>query len=307
MGAGCGSWLRSPCSRRSSPRRSPRPVAPSAAGSATAAGETAEPALARLPSGGRLLVLSSSGSGSPSPTGRSACWGTTTTRPSPRTALFVVATEGRRLVALEPDGDVLDRDGPTPVADAAGRRAPATMSPTARGRPCGSSAATAKATGSWPRTSPGAAGVAARRPHGARLRLHGRPRPGRRPRRQAALGRRSRRAPEQLVWSDDAGLLLVVTSGRRHPVYAAGGRSTGRTLETPEGQDVLDAAFAPGTRDIAFTAFDADERRELDRPRRRAAPAGRRTARRPRLLRTDAGSSAAGPKPTSSCLSAFRA
>ena len=63
--------------------------------------------------------------------------------------------------------------------------------------------------------------------------------------------------PEQLLWSDDAGLLLVVTAGRRHPLYKAGGEPAG-VLETPEGQDVLDAAFAPGSRDVAYSVFDPE-------------------------------------------------
>jgi hypothetical protein len=64
-------------------------------------------------------------------------------------------------------------------------------------------------------------------------------------------------APEQLLWSDDAGLLLVLTAGPRHPFYRAGGRPAG-ALETPGGQDVLDAAFAPETRDVAYSAFDPE-------------------------------------------------
>jgi hypothetical protein len=65
-------------------------------------------------------------------------------------------------------------------------------------------------------------------------------------------------APEQLLWSDDAGVLLVITAGRRHPLYAGGGRPADSALETAEGHDVLDAAFAPGTRDLAFTAYDPE-------------------------------------------------
>jgi hypothetical protein len=71
------------------------------------AGRTpSEPALIRLPSGGRLLVNSSQGpwvvrhDGSKRRLGsyEGASW-------SPH-GLFVVATQGRRVVALEPDGDV---------------------------------------------------------------------------------------------------------------------------------------------------------------------------------------------------------
>ena len=61
-------------------------------------------------------------------------------------------------------------------------------------------------------------------------------------------------APEQLVWSDDSARLLVVTAGRRHPLYTAAGRPAG-ALETPEGQDVLDASFAPGTRAIGYSIY----------------------------------------------------
>jgi hypothetical protein len=66
--------------------------------------------------------------------------------------------------------------------------------------------------------------------------------------------------PEQLVWSSDGGALLVVTTGGRHPVYRQDGRLL-RMVETPRGWDVLDAAFAPGTRQLAYSAFEAEEDR----------------------------------------------
>ncbi len=62
--------------------------------------------------------------------------------------------------------------------------------------------------------------------------------------------------PEQLVWSNDASVLLVVTAGHRHPLYRPNGQPAGRGVETPAGVDVLDAAFAPRTRELAYSVHD---------------------------------------------------
>ena len=69
-------------------------------------------------------------------------------------------------------------------------------------------------------------------------------------------------APAKLVWSSDGGILLVVTDGLRHPLYRQGGRRAG-TLRTPAAHAVLDAEFAPGTRRIAYSAFDAENGRGI--------------------------------------------
>ena len=223
--------------------------------------ETAEPPLARLPSGGHLLVLSEQGPWIVRPDGSKRLLGNYDDASFSPNALFVVATQGRRVVALEPDGDVRwTVTRPTPVADA--RWAPSPGFHVAYRE--GTALRVIGGDGEGDRLlAENVAPVApAWRPGEGRTVLAYASTDGR----VRVVGLDGKQiwavdpgaAPGQLVWSDDAGLLLVVTSGRRHPVYAAGGRLTGRTLETPEGQDVLDAAFAPGTRAIAFTAFDAD-------------------------------------------------
>ena len=81
--------------------------------------EATEPALVRLPSAGRLLVLSEQGPWIVRPDGSKRLLGDYEDASFSPNALFVVATEGRRVVALEPDGDprwTVTR--PTPVADA---------------------------------------------------------------------------------------------------------------------------------------------------------------------------------------------
>jgi len=69
-------------------------------------------------------------------------------------------------------------------------------------------------------------------------------------------------SPEKLAWSSDGRLLLVVTNSDRHPLYRANGRPA-RSVRTPASQDVLDADFEPGTRDVAYSAFDSASRRSL--------------------------------------------
>jgi hypothetical protein len=222
--------------------------------------ETAAPALARLPSGGRLLVLSEQGPWIVRHDGSKRLLGNYDDASFSPNGLFVVATQGRRLVAVEPDGDLRwTVTGATPVADA--RWAPSPGYHVAYRE--GTDLRVVGGDGEGDRLlAENVAPVApAWRPGEDRTVLAYASTDGR----VRVVGLDGEQLwvadpgtpPEQLIWSDDAGLLLVVTSGRRHPLYAAGGRLTGRTLETPEGQDVLDAAFAPGTRDIAFTAFDA--------------------------------------------------
>jgi hypothetical protein len=224
------------------------------------AGEKATaPALVRLPSAGRLLVVSEQGPWLVRPDGSKRQLGNYEDASFSPNALYVVATLGVRLVALEPDGDVRwTVTRPTPVADP--RWAPTPGYQVAYRE--GETMRVVGGNGEGDRLL--AEDVAPVAP--AWL-----PAEGRTVLAYADTGGRIHvvevdgkqlwsadpgARPEQLVWSDDASLLLVVTAGHRHPLYHAGGRPVGRALETPEGQNVLDAAFAPGTRQLAYSAFD---------------------------------------------------
>ena len=272
--------------------------------------ETAEPALARLPSGGRLLVLSEQGPWIVKPDGSKRLLGNYDDASFSPNALFVVATQGRRVVALEPDGDVRwTVTRPTPVADA--RWAPSPGFHVAYRE--GTTLRVIGGDGEGDRLlAENVAPVApAWRPGEGRTVLAYASTDGR----VRVVGLDGEQlwavdpgaAPEQLVWSDDAGLLLVVTSGRRHPVYAAGGRP-------PAARSKLRGSGRPRR---GVRAGDAGHRLHGVRPGRAArarssSPAscsseatdGSKTS---SSLRTGAGSSPAGPKPTSSCSSAFRA
>lgn len=221
--------------------------------------EATDPALVRLPSAGRLLVVSEQGPWIVRPDGSKRLLGDYRDASFSPNALYVVATDDLRLVALEPDGDrrwTVTR--PTPVADPR-------WAPTPGYHVAYREDETLRIVGGD--------GL------GDRLLAEGvapvapawRPGEGRTVLAYASADGRVRvvddtgeqlwtadpgAAPQQLLWSDDAGLLLVVTAGRRHPLYKAGGGPAG-VVETPEGQDVLDAAFAPGTRNVAYSAFDA--------------------------------------------------
>ena len=228
--------------------------------------ENAEPALLGLPATGRLLVVSEQGPWIVRPDGSKRLLGNYEDASFSPNGLFVVATRGRRVVALEPDGDPRwSVTRPTPVADA--RWAP---SPGFR---------VAYREGETLRVVDGdgtddhllAEAVAPVAP--AWLPAEGRTvlayagLDGRVHVVEADSGEQLWAAdpgspPEQLVWSPDGGLLLAVTSGARHPLYRTGGRPAG-ALETPADRDVLDAEFAPGTREIAYSAFEAAEGRSV--------------------------------------------
>jgi hypothetical protein len=225
------------------------------------AGEDAtQPALVRLPSAGRLLVLSEQGPWIVRPDGSKRLLGSYEGASFSPNGLFVVATDGHRLTALEPDGDPRwSVTRPAPVADAR-------WSPSPGFRVVYREGETLRVVGGDGEDDRLLAENVAPVPPAWR------PGEGRMEVAYASTDGRVRvvdadgeqlwaadpgAAPEQLLWSDDAGLLLVVTAGPRHPFYRAGGRPAGN-LETPGGQDVLDAAFAPETRDVAYSAFDPE-------------------------------------------------
>lgn len=223
--------------------------------------EATEPALVRLPTTGRLLVVSEQGPWIVRPDGSKRLLGNYGDASFSPNALFVVATQGRRLVALEPNGDprwTVTR--PTPVADPRWAPTPGYRVAYREGK----TLRVVDGDGTGDRVL--ARGVAPVAP--AWL-----PKDGRTVLAYADMNGRIHvveadgeqlwsadpgGTPEQLVWSGDAGVLLVLTAGRRHPLFRADGRPVGRPLETPVRQDVLDAAFAPGTRELAYSAFDPE-------------------------------------------------
>jgi hypothetical protein len=226
----------------------------------------AAPALVRLPAAGRLLVVSEQGPWLVRPDGSKRLLGNYDDASFSPQGLYVLATRGRRLAALEPDGDprwTVSR--PTPVADARWAPRPGFLVAYREG----DSLRVVGGDGQGDRPlADGAAPVApAWRPGEGRTVLAYAGRDGRVRVVEAGSGEElwsadPGAAPEKLAWSADGGVLLVVTAGERHPVYRADGRPA-RPLETPTGADVLDAEFAPGTRDVAYSAFAPEEGRSV--------------------------------------------
>ena len=222
--------------------------------------ENAEPALVRLPAAGRLLVVSDRGPWIVRRDGSKRLLGSYEDASFSPSASFVVVTAGRRVVAVEPDGDprwTVTR--PAPVADA--RWAPSGFRVAYR---AGDTLRVVVANGeddrllaedvaavapAW-RPQPAARNVLAYA--GADGRVHV---VDVDTRRELSV-RRPPAPPEKLVWSDDGLVLLVVTTGGRHPLYGGSARAP-RVLRTP-GLDVLDAELEPGTRTVAYSTFDAD-------------------------------------------------
>jgi hypothetical protein len=221
--------------------------------------EGAEPALVRLPAAGRLLVVSEQGPWIVRPDGSKRLLGSYEDASFSPTGLFVVVTDGRRVLALEPDGDPrwsLSR--PTPVADP--RWAPSPGFRVAYREGDELRVVVGDGTGDRllaRRVAPVAPAwlPAEGRTILAYVTLDGRVRVVEVDSGKVLWSARPPAEPKQLVWSTDGDVLLVVTGTARHPLYRSNGRPAG-ALETPRGWDVLDAAFAPGTRRVAYTAFD---------------------------------------------------
>lgn len=227
--------------------------------------EETEPALFRLPAAGQLLVVSEGGPWLVRPDGSKRLLGAYDDASFSPSARFVVATRGRRVVALEPDGDPRwSVTRPLPVADA--RWAP---SPGFRvAYRTGDTLRVVAGDGTGDRLlAENVAPVApAWQPHEGSTMLAYADATGR-VHVAAADGDElwsadPGAAPAKLVWSSDGGILLVVTNGLRHPLYRQGGRRAG-TLRTAAAHAVLDAEFAPGTRRIAYSAFDAENGRGI--------------------------------------------
>jgi hypothetical protein len=226
--------------------------------------ENAEPALVRLPASGRLLVVSEQGPWIVRPDGSKRLLGSYEDASFSPNALFIVATDRRRVLALEPDGDPrwsLSR--PTPVSDA--RWAPTPGFRVAYREGDDLRVVVGDGTGDRLLVGDVAAVAPAWLPVERRTVLAYAGANGRVSVVEADSGEELWSAdpgaePEQLVWASDGSVLLVVTTGGRHPVYREDGRLL-RTLDTPRGWDVLDAAFVPGTRQVAYSAFEFEEDR----------------------------------------------
>jgi hypothetical protein len=227
--------------------------------------EQTEPALFRLPAAGQLLVVSEGGPWLVRQDGSKRLLGAYDDASFSPSARFVVATRGRRVVALEPDGDPRwSVTRPLPVADARwapspGFRVAYRTGDTLRvvaGDGTGDrllAENVAPVAPAWqPRESSTMLAYA-----DAAGRVHVADADG-----DELWSADPGAAPAKLVWSSDGGILLVVTNGLRHPLYRQGGRRAG-TLRTPAAHAVLDAEFAPGTRRIAYSAFDAGNGRGI--------------------------------------------
>jgi hypothetical protein len=227
--------------------------------------EETEPALVRLPSAGQLLIVSADGPWIVRPDGSKRLLGAYDDASFSPSGRFVVATRGRRVVALEPDGDPRwSVTRPQPVADARWAPSPGFRVAYRAGetlRVVGGDGTgdgllaenVAEAAPAWQplegRT------VLAYADTGGRVHVvdaEGEERwstdPG--------------APPAKLVWSSDGRFLLVVTSGLRHRFYGQRGRPAG-VLRTPAAYAVLDAEFEPGTRRVSYSAFDPQSGRGI--------------------------------------------
>lgn len=220
--------------------------------------EPSQPALVRLPTRGVLLVESAQGpwvvhaDGSKRRLGayEGASW-------SPR-GLFVVATRGRRVVALEPDGDIrwtLTRPGQVTQARWApsGYRIAYREGDTLR-------VVIGNGENDHLLVSPVAAVAPAWRPGSPRNVLaYGDP-DGRIhvvdvDTRHELWSTPPGRALTQLVWSPDGRRLVALSLGEGGRIYDGRGRSAG-ALDLPAGHIAVRAAFAPTDDTLAYIDFD---------------------------------------------------
>jgi hypothetical protein len=227
--------------------------------------EETEPALVRLPSAGQLLVVSESGPWLVRPDGSKRLLGAYDDASFSPSGRFVVATRGRRVVALEPDGDPRwSVTRPEQVADArwaprpgfhVAYRAGETLR-VVGGDGTGDRLLAENVSEVAPAWQP-LEGRTVLAYADAAGRVHVADAEGKE--RWAADPGAS---PAKLVWSSDGRFLLVVTSGLRHRFYGQGGRPAG-VLRTPASHTVLDAELEPGSRRVAYSAFDAKSGRGI--------------------------------------------
>jgi hypothetical protein len=222
--------------------------------------EETQPALVRLPAAGQLLVVSEQGPWLVRPDGSKRLLGAYDDASFSPSARFVVATRGRRVVALEPDGDLRwSVTRPDPVADArwaptpgfrVAYRAGGTLRVVA-GDGTGDrllAESVAEVAPAWQplegRTVLAYADAAGR--------VHVLDTEG-----DELWSAEPGAPPAKLAWSSDGRFLLVVTTGARHRLFGQRGRPAG-IVRTPPAHSVLDAEFEPGTRRVAYSAFDGE-------------------------------------------------
>jgi WD40 repeat protein len=221
--------------------------------------ENAEPALFRLPTGGRLLVVSERGPWIVPPDGSKRLLGSYESASFSPHGRFAVATSGRRLTAVEPGGKPRwSITRPQPIARArwapSGFRISYLAGSSLRvvvGDGTGDRLVTrdvAPVAPAW-RPEPSGRNVLAYADAAGRVTVVD----------VDSRARLSRSRPiprvRELHWSSDGKLLLVVTRTEAHPILDARGRVV-RTLELPRRHLLVDAEFAPSGRTVAYTDFD---------------------------------------------------
>jgi hypothetical protein len=220
--------------------------------------EPSEPALFALPAQGRLLVVSEQGPWVVQADGAKRLLGDYDSASWSPQGRFVVVTAGRRLLALEPAGDARwSVTRPQPLAGArwapSGFRIAYRAGGTLRvvvGNGTGDRLLAQEVAPVAPAWRPGATHVLAFADDAGRVRVvdadSG----------DALWARRTGRLRE-LVWSADGRLLLALGVGRRHHLFAAGGRLV-RTIELPAGHVAPRAAFAPRGRALALADYESE-------------------------------------------------
>jgi hypothetical protein len=221
--------------------------------------EPSEPALARVPGGGRLLVVSERGAWAVRSDGSKRLLGAYENASWSPQGLFVVVTRGRRVLALEPDGDPrwsLTR--PDMVAQA--RWAPSGFRVAYR---AGASLRVVAGDGSGdrllaraiqpvaPAWLPGGRNVLAYVDGDGRVHVA-----------NVDTGRELWRSPSlqrvrQLEWSGGGRRLLVVAPDRIQ-LFTRSGRRLPRAIEPPANRVIGRVALAPNRRAFAYTELDRE-------------------------------------------------
>jgi hypothetical protein len=220
--------------------------------------EPSEPALFALPAAGRLLVDSEQGPWVVQVDGAKRLLGDYDGASWSPQGRFVVVTAGRRVLALEPDGDprwsltrpqTLTAARWAPSGFRVAYRAGATLRVVV-GNGTGDRLLARRVAPVAPAWRPGAAHLLAFADEAGRVLVvdsdSG----------DTLWARRTGR-PRELVWSGDGRLLLALGTGRRHHLFTARGRLV-RTIEQPPGHVALRAAFAPRGPALALADYEPE-------------------------------------------------